>query len=140
MKKKTKKITETKVCNRCGIEKNVKLFQQKTIERINGIQHWIHPWCRVCLNKVKKDWGINWIGGKNGGNKKAYRSRVSSISYRKISKTGVGKLVTKQVSARKNRRRGVVLQQQSGRKSSINNSKSGNIVKTLRKHKDYVGE
>lgn len=138
MKKKTMLTqTHSKICNRCKVEQNtLKNFKNQLIERVSGLQQWVHPWCNGCRAKVKEMWGTNWVGGKNGCKEKKTSTSILRISKRKSNKTSNSKRVNKTVSGRKNIRHRVV------RKPSRSKDmgRSGTIIKTLKNIKDNIKE
>jgi len=139
---KKKATPETKVCNRCKIEKDKrKCYKNRNIERVSGLQHWTHPWCYECRATVKEVWGTNWIGGKkNEARKEKDSTSISSIYRRTTNKTNNTKRSNQPVSKHTSQRGKTVVGHRKRTSRVHNNSKSGSIVKTLRKTKDYEGE
>lgn len=116
------------------------------MERVSGTKQWIHPWCFECRNTVKEKWGTNWIGGKDGNKnvttirKKKIKTKLSSVSRRNTTKTMRRKRITRTIPKRNSKRRDNIMVDNRRKIGVSCNSKSGPIIKTLRKNKDYVGE
>jgi len=140
-----KKINKTKVCNRCKKLKDIyKSFKSKAIERISGIQQWIHPWCNACRLEVKIKWGINWIGGTKSArqkqNKKENTNTVSSISQRRSNKKVHIQRIERTVSEPDDGQHKPTKNTLRRRADLVRNtSRSGHVIETLKKTKDYKG-
>jgi len=147
MKKKTE-TNKIKVCSRCKKERPLNDFKYENREAISGKFLWIHPWCNDCRLEVKIKWGTNWIGGTKDGfgrknknerenqckNKTKNTTTVSSASRRRTNKKMHIQRVERTVSGSD-----VIKHNFSERQtnSMSNKRRSGHVVETLKKTKDY---
>ena len=137
--KKNKNKHIIKICSRCKKKRPIDDFKHEKREMLFGPFLWIYPWCNDCSLEVKRKWGINWIGGtKNDKQKRKNTNTISSTSRRKANKklhiqrveTAVSESVVRGHNSSKAAQR---------RSISVHNKcRSGRVIETLKKTKDYM--